>query len=304
MNYSYFDLIEQSYYFPQDGFDLRNGYLTFYGISLKYLIDKYGTPFRLMYLPKIGEQIKKARNLFNRAIKNNSYEGRYNFCYCTKCNHFYHVVSEALKHKVDLETSSSYDIDLILSLFKKGNIDKNVKIIHNGYKTDDYIKKIIELNKEGFVNSITILDNKRELKKLTDFLKDGEKIKVGLRMAIDEESQSPYYTSRLGIKAKDIEDFYHENIRYNDKIEFKMLDHERLENDFVSFKLEDGTIVKVKVDLDRVGIAINFTNPDGTPHYAINTSVKLSIIPKNKKFSVEKKSVKGKQSSPPNQMFS
>ena len=68
--------------------------------------------------------------------------------------------------------------------------------------------------------------------------------------------------------------------------------------------MKDGTIVKVKVDLDRVGIAINFTNPDGTPHYAINTSVKLSIIPKNKKFSVEKKSVKGKQSSPPNQMFS
>jgi len=88
------------------------------------------------------------------------------------------------------------------------------------------------------------------------------------------------------------------------KIEFKMLDHERLENDFVSFKLEDGTVVKVKVDLDRVGIATNFTNPDGTSHYAINTSVKLSIIPKNKKFSVEKKSVKGKQSSPPNQMFS
>jgi len=88
------------------------------------------------------------------------------------------------------------------------------------------------------------------------------------------------------------------------KIEFKILDHKRLENDFVSFKLEDGTIVKVKVDLDRVGIATNFTNPDGTPHYAINTSIKLSIIPKNKKFSVEKKSVKGKQSSPPNQMFS
>ena len=40
---------------------------------------------------------------------------------------------------------------------------------------------------------------------------------------------------------------------------------ERLENEFVSFKLEDGTIVKVKVDLDRVGIATNFNNPDGTP---------------------------------------
>ena len=88
------------------------------------------------------------------------------------------------------------------------------------------------------------------------------------------------------------------------KIEFKMLDYERLENEFVSFKLEDGTIVKVKVDLDRVGIATNFTNPDGTPHYAINTSVKLSVLPHDKKFSVEKTNIKGKQSSPPSQMFS
>ena len=88
------------------------------------------------------------------------------------------------------------------------------------------------------------------------------------------------------------------------KIEFKMLDYERLENEFVSFRLEDGTVVKVKVDLDRVGKATNFTNPDGTPHYAINTSVKLSVTPSDRKFSVEKTSLKGKQSSPPSQMFS
>ena len=89
-----------------------------------------------------------------------------------------------------------------------------------------------------------------------------------------------------------------------EKIEFQMLDFERIENEYVSFKLEDGTIVKVKVDLDRVGKAINFTNPDGTPHYAINTSVKLSVIPSNRKFLVEKTTVKGKQNSPPHQMFS
>ena len=89
-----------------------------------------------------------------------------------------------------------------------------------------------------------------------------------------------------------------------EKIEFKMLDYKRLENDFVSFELEDGTIVKVKVDLDRVGKAINFKNPDGTPHYTINTSVKLSITPPDKKFIVEKNTLKGKSSQPPNQMFS
>jgi len=89
-----------------------------------------------------------------------------------------------------------------------------------------------------------------------------------------------------------------------EKIEFKMLDHKRIENDFVSFELEDGTIVKVKVDLDRVGKAIHFKNPDGTPHYAINTSVKLSIIPPDKIFTVEKNTIKEKNSQPPNQMFS
>jgi hypothetical protein len=87
------------------------------------------------------------------------------------------------------------------------------------------------------------------------------------------------------------------------KIEFKMLDYERTGNDFVSFKLEDGALVKVKVDLDRVGIATNHKNPDGTPHYAINTSVKITIIPNNRTFSVDK-NLKDKQTPPPGQMFS
>jgi len=90
----------------------------------------------------------------------------------------------------------------------------------------------------------------------------------------------------------------------NDKIEFRMLDYKRLENDFVSFELEDGSIVKVKIDLERVGKAVNFKNRDGTPRYTINTSVKVSIIPSDRKFSVEKSSVKSKNSSPPDQMFS
>jgi hypothetical protein len=90
----------------------------------------------------------------------------------------------------------------------------------------------------------------------------------------------------------------------HEKVEFKMLDYERLENDYVSFKLEDGTVVKVKVDLDRVGKAVNFKNPDGTPHYAINTAIKISIVPSDKTFTVEKTSIKGKNTSPPSQMFS
>ncbi|PID88193.1 MAG: arginine decarboxylase [Bacteroidia bacterium] len=222
MKNTYFDLIEQSYYFPQDGFDLRNNHLTFHGVSLKHLINKHGTPFRFIYLPKIGEQIKKARNLFNRVIKNNAYKGKYNFCYCTKCNHFYHVVNEALKHQVDLETSSSFDIDLILSLYQKGKINKKTQIIHNGYKTDNYLKKILEIQNMGFSNSIIVLDSINEYNRLLQFPAK-HKIKLGIRMSINEEAQSAYYTSRLGIPHNEVIPFFKKNIKDNEKVELKML---------------------------------------------------------------------------------
>ncbi|PLW99048.1 MAG: arginine decarboxylase [Marinilabiliales bacterium] len=222
MKNTYFDLVEQSFYFPQDGFDLRNGNLTFHGVSLKHLIEKYGTPFRFIYLPKIGDQIKKARNLFNRAIKNSAYKGKYNFCYCTKCNHFYHVINEAIKHNVDLETSSSFDIDLILALYEKGKITKDIQIIHNGYKTDDYLMKIIELQNMGFKNSVIVLDSTHEYYKLSK-IKTKDPIKIGIRMAINEEAQSAYYTSRLGVPHSEIINFFKENIRDNEKMELKML---------------------------------------------------------------------------------
>ena len=222
MKNTYFDLIEQSYYFPQEGFDLRDGYLTFHGVSLKHLIEKHGTPFRFIYLPKIGDQIKKARNLFNRALRKFNYEGNYYFCYCTKCNHFYHVINEALKHKVHLETSSSFDIDLIMNLFRKGKLDTSRYVVHNGFKTEEYLRKILELQVAGFKNSIVVLDSQEELDRLVS-LDPKHIVKVGLRMAINEEAQSAYYTSRMGIAHDEVIEFFKKNIRDNPRVELRML---------------------------------------------------------------------------------
>lgn len=221
MKNTYFNLIEHTFYFPQEGFDLKGEYLTFHGLSLKYLIEKYGTPFKLIYLPKIADQIKRSRNLFNRAIKKNGYQGKYHFCYCTKCCHFQHVVSAALKENVNLETSSAFDLDLISNLFKNGEVDKDIFILHNGYKTDEYLQKIVKLQKDGYRNSVIILDSMKELKRLLA-IANGEKVKIGLRMAIDEEPQSAYYTSRLGIRPAKMLEFYRNYIKDNPLVELKM----------------------------------------------------------------------------------
>ena len=221
MNKTYFDLIKKKYPFPQEGFDLQDGYLTFHGVSLKYLIEKYGSPFKLVYLPSVRNQIQKARNLFNRAIENNAYKGKYQYSYCTKCNHFYYIINEALSQQVHLETSSSFDIDLILNLFAEKKLDRNRVIIHNGYKPDEYLQKIISLQRSGFQHSITILDSLKELDRITKINTDG-KIKIGLRMAINEQAQSPYQTSRLGIRSSEMMDFFRKNIKGNELVELKM----------------------------------------------------------------------------------
>jgi len=224
MKNTYFDLIDQSYYFPNTGFDMEDGYLTFHGISIKDLIEKYGTPFRLMYLPSISSQIIKANTLFNKSIDKYAYQGKYHYCYCTKSSHYSHVVERALKEGVQLETSSSFDIDLIWNLYTRGLIDRSTIIVHNGYKTDSYLKKIIHLNKQGFKNSIIVLDSKKEFSRLIRHTKDlDHKVQVGIRMAIAEEPQSAYYTSRLGIPRKEILEFFVTHMKDEDSIEIKML---------------------------------------------------------------------------------
>jgi arginine decarboxylase len=88
MSSTYTDLVNQTFDFPQDGFVVKDNYLQFNGVDLKKLIDKYGTPFKLTFLPKIGMQINRAKKMFNDAIRKQKYDGEYFYCYCTKSSHF------------------------------------------------------------------------------------------------------------------------------------------------------------------------------------------------------------------------
>src|SRR6266481_1700348 len=119
MTNSYYDLVHQTFNFPQEGFDVKDGYLQFNGVDVKALITKYGTPLKLSYLPKIGMQIKKAKQMFATAYKKHKYEGKYFYCYCTKSSHFSFIVEEALKHDIHLETSYAYDIEIIKKLYQR-----------------------------------------------------------------------------------------------------------------------------------------------------------------------------------------
>lgn len=222
MTNRYFDLIDQTFYFPQEGFDIDdNGYLVFNEVPLKYLIEKYGTPLKLTYLPKIGMQIKKARNLFTRAMRSLGYHGKYYYCYCTKSSHFSYIIEEALSHDCHLETSSAFDIALIRKLYERGKVDKDTIIVCNGFKPENYQQAIVELINEGFHNVIPVCDNTEEIAYYGRHVKGT--CNIGIRIATEEEPNFQFYTSRLGIRASEVIRFYEESIAGNPKFRLKML---------------------------------------------------------------------------------
>ncbi|MCD6013843.1 MAG: Orn/DAP/Arg decarboxylase 2 [Flavipsychrobacter sp.] len=223
-NSTYYDLVNQTFHFPQEGFDVNdNNTLLFNGVDIQALIDKYGTPFKLTYLPKIGMQVNKAKKMFNDAIKKHRYEGKYYYCYCTKSSYFSFIVEETLRQGVHLETSFDYDIDIIRQLYKRRKITKDIRIICNGFKTREYTRNISRLINDGFTNVIPILDNKNEFEDYKKSIRTKEPVSIGIRIATEEEPTFDFYTSRLGIRNRDILEFYVDKIKGNDKFQLKML---------------------------------------------------------------------------------
>lgn len=224
MKNKYLDLVNQTFDFPQDEFCTEDGELLFHGIPLMEIIKQYGTPLKLTYLPKISSQIQRAKRLFNVARAKIDYKGNYNYCYCTKSSHFSFVMEEALKNDINLETSSAFDINLIQEIYNQGLLDKNIFIVCNGFKRDQYIENISTLFHNGFHNLVPILDNKHELSKLDEALHNIDvPMKLGIRIAAEEEPRFEFYTSRLGFRYTDILSFYEEAIKNNPHYHFKML---------------------------------------------------------------------------------
>lgn len=263
MNTKYIDLIDQTFHFPQEEFDLKNGTLTFHDIDLSALIEKYGTPLKFSYLPKISTNIQAAKNWFKIAIEKHNYKGSYNYCYCTKSSHFKPILEEVLKNNSHIETSSAFDIDIVKNLVKSGNLSKSNYVICNGFKRDKYISNIAELIETGFSNCIPILDNYEELALLQS--ETSKPFKVGIRIASEEEPKFEFYTSRLGIGYKNIVNYYQKEIENNPQVDLKMLHF------FINTGIKDNAYywneltkcIKVYINLKKVCPTLDSLNIGG-----------------------------------------
>lgn len=263
MKTKYIDLIDQTYYFPQEEFKLGKNGLEFHDVDLMSLVKEYGAPLKFTYLPKISQNIQLAKKWFKKAINKHGYDGSYHYSYCTKSSHFKHVLDEALKNKIHIETSSAFDIDIVKSLKQEGKITDNTYVICNGFKRDKYVENIADLINSGHKNCYPIIDNFEELNLLSASI-DGP-FQVGIRIASEEEPKFEFYTSRLGIGYKDIVPFYKEQIKGNKNVDLKMLHF------FINTGIRDTAYywnellksLKVYVDLKKICPTLDSLNIGG-----------------------------------------
>ena len=129
MNIRFRDLIDQTYYFPTEEFNLDGSDLLFHGIALMDLVSQFGSPLKFTYLPKISQNIQLAKDWFATAIEKHNYGGKYYYAYCTKSSHFRYVLQEALKNDIHIETSSAFDIDIVENLKREGLINRDTYVI-------------------------------------------------------------------------------------------------------------------------------------------------------------------------------
>jgi arginine decarboxylase len=259
----YFDLIDQSFFFPQEEFTLNGAELKFHEIDLMKLAQEYGTPLKFTYLPKISDNIKRAKGWFKQAMEKNNYKGTYNYCYCTKSSHFKHVLDEALKNDIHIETSSAFDINIVQNLKKSGAIKNDTYVICNGFKRDQYVRNIADLINGGHKKCIPIIDNFEELNLLSELIK--EDFEVGIRIASEEEPKFEFYTSRLGIGYRNIVPFYNREIKDRPDVKLKMLHF------FINTGIRDNAYywnelqkcLKVYIDLKRVCPSLTRLNIGG-----------------------------------------
>lgn len=218
---SYSHLIRENFEFPKLGFSEKHHELYFHGIRVMELVEKFGTPLKMTYLPKISQQIQNAQEYFKKHIARLKYKGQYFYCYCTKSSHFSFVMEEVFKNKVHIETSSEFDFDIIDNLYKNKLLSKKNYVISNGFKPAGYLKRIVDLNAKGFRNLICVLDSKEEADQLDAI--NSKPLKLGIRLAITEHPTSDIYMSRLGIKGTEVIDFYKEKLHDHPNFQLKMI---------------------------------------------------------------------------------
>ncbi len=184
-----------------EDFRVEGAELHFRGVNVAQLARRYGTPLKLSFLPRISQNVRRARTYFAEALQRHDYAGEYIYTYCTKSAHHRLVVAEAIAAGAHIEASSAYDLAIVERLADEGALSRTSFVVCNGPKTEDYLRRIFALRSAGFPNIVPVADSFEELVLVHQA---GVPMQVGVRLANPAGDGFPFSRSRFGLTRDDI----------------------------------------------------------------------------------------------------
>ena len=188
--------------FDKKEIKIIDGEMYYYGFNLKDLALKFGTPLKITFLDLIKERINELKNTFDSVIKEEGYQGKFIYLNANKANYGGLEIKEALEHADGIETSSYLDLVLSKNLILKYD---NTKLLYsNGYKDDNYLNEILNMNKNN-IDYTCIIDSLDEYEVLK---KEAKNLKIGLRVhlpALYSEEGEVVKNDRFGLMNDEID---------------------------------------------------------------------------------------------------
>jgi hypothetical protein len=69
-----------------------------------------------------------------------------------------------------------------------------------------------------------------------------------------------------------------------EQVKYRMISAKLVGSNVVNFRLEDGSLLKIHVDLTRVGVAVDRKSPDGNPIYNFSINNRVDVETKDKTY--------------------
>lgn len=194
----------------------RNGRLYLEGVDLAQVLvgggvdqglgRQLGSPLEIVYLPIIREKVRRMQQVFDEAIAEIGYPGRFHYAYASKANTAEEVVLAALQGGANYEMSSRTDVDIARIMKAAGLLTDDRMVIANGFKPEgsEYARNLIRL-KAQHEKVIPVVD---DLGELAPLIESGLSFDVGLRQKCygkhHDESEMDATNSRFGLKLADM----------------------------------------------------------------------------------------------------
>ncbi len=185
-----------------------------HSIDLKELVDQLqargiGLPILIRFTDILKHRLGEIHDAFKIAIQEFEYQGRYSCVYPIKVNQQRHVVEEILDfgnaYNFGLEAGSKPELLAVLAITN----GKDVPIICNGFKDDEFIETVILAQKIG-KNIIPVVEKFTELELIVKYAEKlqvkpqiGVRVKLASRGAGRWES-SAGYRSKFGLTITEV----------------------------------------------------------------------------------------------------